>query len=417
MSGAGYRQSFYTESTVPSTVWGPGTLAGRAILALGEATLRGLDRVIDRESRAIQKRLEAIRGSVPHLAPEMYCDLIELARPDLYPQYILEAATDIVFHQLELGYGAALALSVAQLSLSEARLVMLRMLISRDFDVLDEDSPMGARSPRKALDVLTMLVQLRPEMTASCFDVLDQLFLNPHICMRLFRFRDHPILRIRAEEDLNIPPICRTPLSELQLRFSQDRMYRWKSWKLLESAGHPIESRLLQLNAVLLNAVAQESCWTPDFFDAAFDLFDFLSYSQVPELRRAATDQLIACISFSRDSWEPLSVVLDFISRSTIMDPRPSPSLRYDTYTPKTPTSPTAKTDAGAPPELGLQFHPQLREFLRYAHLRPHARDAHLQFWQRSPLAVPVPEIPGKSPRDLSGMALQSKLPPMANRF
>ncbi|KAJ7177048.1 hypothetical protein C8R46DRAFT_1346932 [Mycena filopes] len=67
--------SFYTESTVPGTVWGPGTLAGRAILALGEATLRSLDRIVDREARAIQKRFEAIRASIPHLTSEMYSDL------------------------------------------------------------------------------------------------------------------------------------------------------------------------------------------------------------------------------------------------------------------------------------------------------------------------------------------------------
>jgi hypothetical protein len=51
--------------------------------------------------------------------------------PDLYPQYILDMASDILFHQLPLGYGAAIALSVAQLSLSEARLVIFRMFTAR----------------------------------------------------------------------------------------------------------------------------------------------------------------------------------------------------------------------------------------------------------------------------------------------
>lgn len=148
MSGAADQESLNTASTVPSTVWGPGTLAGRAILALGEATLKGLDRVVDRESRAMQKRLKTIRGVVPHLTTEMYSDLIEFARydrsvhiemrnlfasssPDVYPQYILEAATAIVFHQLAVGFGAAVAVSISMLPGSEARLVMLRMLNSR----------------------------------------------------------------------------------------------------------------------------------------------------------------------------------------------------------------------------------------------------------------------------------------------
>jgi hypothetical protein len=72
--------------------------------------------------------------------------------------------------------------------------------------------------------------------------------------------------------------MCRTPLAELQLRFSEDHMYRWKNWKLLESAGLSPESRLLQISTTLLNAVSDNCYWTPDFFDAAVDLFDFLRY-------------------------------------------------------------------------------------------------------------------------------------------
>jgi hypothetical protein len=85
-------------------------------------------------------------------------------------------------------------------------------------------------------------------------------------------------MRLRAEEDLNIPLICRTPLAELQLRFSEDPMYRWKNWKLLESAGCSSEIRLLHIDTVLLDAVSENWYWTPDFFDAAVDLFDFLRY-------------------------------------------------------------------------------------------------------------------------------------------
>ncbi|KAF7369425.1 hypothetical protein MVEN_00271800 [Mycena venus] len=388
------RVSLYTESTVPSTVWGPGTLAGRAILALGEATLKGLDRILDRESRAIQKRFAVIRASVPHLTPEMYSDLIELSRPYLYPQNILEQASDILFHQLHLGYGAAIALSVAQLSLSEARLLVFRMLTSRQLEIYDDISDIanGPLAPRSALDFLATLVQVRPEMKSACFEVLDELVRNPHVCVR---FRDHPILRIHAEENLNIPLICRTPLAELQLRFSQDHMYRWKNWKLLESAGLSPESRLLQISTVLLSAVSESWYWTPDFFDAAVDLFDFLRYSPVPELRETATDHLVVCISATRDSWEPLSVVLDCLSRFAMGGDRTiiqSLSLRYGPYTPKSPSF-VSKTHTKTPSEQLLEFHPQLREFLRYAHLRPHARDAHLQFCNSHPQVEPTAHV------------------------
>ncbi|KAJ7763063.1 hypothetical protein B0H16DRAFT_1528724 [Mycena metata] len=371
--------SLDAESTVPSTVWGPGTLAGRAILALGEATLKSLDRIIDRESRAIQKRLEATRSSVPHLTPEMYSDLVELSRPDLYPQYILEMALEILIHQLHLGYGAAVALGIAQLSLSEAHLVIFRMFTSRKL-ALYEDDDLGRRS---ALDLLSTLVQVQPEMTSACFDVLDRLVRVPQFCMHRLRFREHPILHIHAEESLNIPLICRTPLAEIQLRFSEDHMYRWKTWKLLEGAGLAPENRLFQIGSVLLDAVSENWYWTPEVFDAAVDLFDFLRYSPVPEFRRTATDHLLACISNTRDSWEPLSIVLSFISRSAESGSRPSAGLRYEAYAPDAPSSPISthsRTTPKTTSEEVLQQHPQLRQFLRYADVRAHARDAH-RFW------------------------------------
>ncbi|KAJ6574479.1 hypothetical protein B0H19DRAFT_1124662 [Mycena capillaripes] len=158
-------------------------------------------------------------------------------------------------------------------------------------------------------------------------------------------------------------------------------MYRWKNWKLLESAGLSPESRLLQISTALLSAVSEDLYWTPDFFDAAVDLFDFFQYSSVPELRQVATDHLIVCISSTRDSWEPLSVVLDLVSRAVIVGERPSISLRYGPYNPKSPSSSSfLKTHTKTASEQMFDYHPQLREFLRYAHLRPHARDAHLQF-------------------------------------
>ncbi|KAF7377181.1 hypothetical protein MSAN_00137600 [Mycena sanguinolenta] len=380
MSLSPRRTSLYAESTAASTVWGPGTLAGRAILALGEATLKGLDRIIDRESRAIRKRLVVIRASVPHrLTPEMYTDLIELSRPDLYPQYILDLASEILFNQLHLGYGAAIALSIAQLSLLDAHLVIFQLLASRyyeplsihrcalglaherSFEIHDDISGDRLLGPRSVLDFLATLVQVQPELKSVCFEVLDGLVQSPHI---LVRFRDHPILRIHAEDKLNIPLICRTSLAEQQLRFSQDCMHRWKNWELLEGVGLSPEDRLLQVSTVLVDAASENRYWTPEFFDAAVDLLDFLKFSPVSELREIAMDHLIVCTS-ARNSWEPLSGVLDFFSRFAVLGNR------------SIPKSPVSKGYTRAPPDEYLN-HPQLRGFLRYVHLRPHARDDHL---------------------------------------
>ncbi|KAJ6522929.1 hypothetical protein DFH09DRAFT_1096890 [Mycena vulgaris] len=341
--------SVYTESSVP-TVWGPGTLAGRAVLALGEATLKGLNRIVDRETRAIQKRLATIRVSVPALTPEMYSELVELARPDLYPENILDAATDILFQQIDLGHTVPVVLTVSQLNFSEASLVTLRLFISRDCGLSDAQFPPGVKSPRKVLDLLAILLQVQPALALACFVVLDHLTRIPSMCLYFLRLRNHPVLCAHAEDRLHIPQLCRTPLSDLQRRFSGDPRHRWNTWRLLERAGHSAEGRVLQLDAVLLHAVLEQSYATPEFFDAAVDLFDVLRYSQVPraDLRRVATNRLLTYISMAPHSWEPLTVVLDF-ARSAGPTPALGESLGF------------------APADAKSKADPQLGAFLRYA--------------------------------------------------
>ncbi|KAJ7788869.1 hypothetical protein B0H13DRAFT_824483 [Mycena leptocephala] len=153
-------------------------------------------------------------------------------------------------------------------------------------------------------------------------------------------------------------------------------MHRWNNWKSLEEAGFSAEIRLLDLNTVLQPLMRNNWYWNPDFFDAAVDLFDFLRYSTVPEHRRIAVDQLISCLSQTRDSWEPLRLVLDFVSqkpgvpgeRSSYLSPSLSTILGYGPY-----ISNLAATAKGeSEPIPGIQFHHQLCDFLRYAHLRSH---------------------------------------------
>jgi hypothetical protein len=72
-----------TDPTISSTytVPGPGALSGKAILALGKATLRGA------ESLVIRRRLQVISSKFPHRNGDdikgierMYEDILELSR-------------------------------------------------------------------------------------------------------------------------------------------------------------------------------------------------------------------------------------------------------------------------------------------------------------------------------------------------
>ncbi|KAF8207488.1 hypothetical protein K438DRAFT_1815028 [Mycena galopus ATCC 62051] len=327
------QSSLYSYSTVPSTVWGPGTVAGRAILALGEATLRGVNRLIDFETRAIERRLLEIRRSAG-LTLEMCADLIELSRPDLYLQYFQEMAMDALYEGIHAGKAPSIALSLAPIPLSEAEVIICKLFSSRRETNLrtrwskSSIPPNDTLAEDPMLNFLALLMQLRPEVTPACCRAIDR-FCNTCVCLSALA---HPILRIHAEESLHIPHICRTSLSELQLTTFSDPAYRWNNWQSLEHAGCSSENRLLQLHVDMLSMLADHLLYsTPVFFDAAVDLFDFIRYSR---LRSAARTQFITYISISRECWTPFKNMLDLLPVldqlvDEFLDPRLSKFLYY----------------------------------------------------------------------------------------
>jgi hypothetical protein len=75
-------------SSNPSTIWGPGTLTGKALEAFGEATLRGV------ENLAIRRKLASFRSVFPHKNDTtienielIYDDVLEISR--LVPSYLI----------------------------------------------------------------------------------------------------------------------------------------------------------------------------------------------------------------------------------------------------------------------------------------------------------------------------------------
>lgn len=77
--------SLYT-TTSSRTQWGPGALTGKAILALGKATLRGAERVvIFRRMATIKAHLpyydnDGVRGTARGFMDGIFDDLLELSR-------------------------------------------------------------------------------------------------------------------------------------------------------------------------------------------------------------------------------------------------------------------------------------------------------------------------------------------------
>ncbi|KAK7051794.1 hypothetical protein R3P38DRAFT_2857404 [Favolaschia claudopus] len=369
-------ESLFTVSSVPSTVWGPGTVAGRAIMALGEATLKGFERVIDLESLAIQRRLRTIRRQIPVLTAEMYHDLMELARPDLYPSSILTASLNLICLQITYGYSTAIVGALSHLPLSEIGIILLQLMVmSVGFDpeahaqsiapnqiISDEKQMLRAVwCPDNILDVLATLVQIRAETAWVCYDVIDDLSLCPFFCILFLKRRDHAILRMRGEESLNIPIICRTPLAKMQ------GSERWKNWLLLEDQpGLSAESRFRELSVLLTNVAAKQSVFNPEFFDAAVDLFEILRYTKSPKLRPVAREFLIRFLSSAKPVvWDALKEALDFtLMRDPLRRPKPLALRTIYGDTVYVAVQHAGETAASSP--TSPDFEPILCEFMRY---------------------------------------------------
>ncbi|KAF9463084.1 hypothetical protein BDZ94DRAFT_652436 [Collybia nuda] len=89
--------SYSTSRTVP----GPVALSGKAILALGKTTLRVAENLV------IRTRLQALSSTFPHRdrdtikgIDQMYKDIMELSRRDLYPNVARVRALHIILVQI-----------------------------------------------------------------------------------------------------------------------------------------------------------------------------------------------------------------------------------------------------------------------------------------------------------------------------
>ncbi|KAG6827719.1 hypothetical protein H0H92_010656 [Tricholoma furcatifolium] len=97
--------AFTTTTSSGSIVPGPGALSGKAIRALGKATLRGAEFVIIRAMLAIIAARFPLADTSVHAAngkevDKMYDDLLELSRRDMYANDIRERALQILLAQI-----------------------------------------------------------------------------------------------------------------------------------------------------------------------------------------------------------------------------------------------------------------------------------------------------------------------------
>ncbi|KAJ7744161.1 hypothetical protein B0H16DRAFT_1889739 [Mycena metata] len=123
--------SLYT-TTTSKTQWGPGSLAGKAILAMGKATLRGAERVV------IFKRMTTIQAHLPcydervdvdtSFMDRIFDDLLELSRLELYPDSVRIWAMELILTQIASSHTAYLIACLSNWLLDDLILLISELM-------------------------------------------------------------------------------------------------------------------------------------------------------------------------------------------------------------------------------------------------------------------------------------------------
>ncbi|KAF9458494.1 hypothetical protein BDZ94DRAFT_1270583 [Collybia nuda] len=121
-----------TSGSSSSTIPGPGAITGKAVKALGKATLRGFDRII------IARHLATITRIFPHTDEEgarirniegIYDDLLEFSRPGMYSVEIRHKALGYILGQIGMNETRCLISALSRWHAAELHILLWKILI------------------------------------------------------------------------------------------------------------------------------------------------------------------------------------------------------------------------------------------------------------------------------------------------
>ncbi|KAK7048600.1 hypothetical protein R3P38DRAFT_3619402 [Favolaschia claudopus] len=258
--------------TDTSTVWGPGTVSGRAILALGEAAIRGIDALI------IRRRLATIRLRAPRLTAPMCKDLLEFCRPNMYSVRISEQAIRLTLRQIcgsrkDAAY--PFVVQLCQWPPGEARLIMLKLVYSIPGFY---PAPAFKFGVERMCDFLMAVVQLKARWRAL---ILEAVMVLNHIYSPL---GIHPICTIANEISSGH---AQSPLSSLQESHSAGM--RSAIWISLQKCGFPLQDRLKGIERTLHR---NQQITVAQFVDAFSDIAILLGPLFGSDIHHAALETL-----------------------------------------------------------------------------------------------------------------------------
>ncbi|KAJ7696298.1 hypothetical protein B0H17DRAFT_1269450 [Mycena rosella] len=216
--------------TDTSTLWGPGTLSGRAILALGEVTIRGIDAIL------IRWKIAAIRQrSSGTLSSSMYKDLVELCRPALYSVRIAKEAIRLALAQICIGS-----------DISRYRIVAF---------FTSEIEHHSGRGLERFHDFLTAIIQVKDGWKSVVVEA--GLLLNTTFPPLV----NHPLQILSDEMAIGLPG---SPLASLQDAYSADM--RSKTWMFPQAYGLVlVRNRIVKIERILQDTDGSSTAETSEF--------------------------------------------------------------------------------------------------------------------------------------------------------
>ncbi|KAF8194409.1 hypothetical protein K438DRAFT_2017472 [Mycena galopus ATCC 62051] len=281
-------------TTDTSTIWGPGTLSGRALLALGEVTIRGINSLV------IRRRLATIRLRAPTLNKSMCDDLLELSRPGLYSASIGKEAHRLVLSQIcaESQY-SMLVLAVCDWSKDEARLIILALI----------QSSLGFLSAKRGEEIynfLIAIIQAKDEwkdLVMEAAQLLRSTFQDQRVLI------SHPLHIVCTET-----PAQLLPLSTLQKSYSPKM--RAKIWLSLHTDGLPWQKRMLGIEETMGQYQASQlDSSSPVLLDAITDVIIFTRPDFSFDLQSAA----IRCLrKMNNPRWKRVCELFGFTGGPSI---------------------------------------------------------------------------------------------------
>ncbi|KAF5377809.1 hypothetical protein D9757_008107 [Collybiopsis confluens] len=352
-----------TESSA-TTVWGPGTLSGRAIRSLGEASLRGVEKLI------VRWRLAKINSRLPGLGntgtstsksvasgeqlEKIYDDLLELSslRLDFYEAKVRHKALKMIMMQIGSRETHQLLLCVAKWPREEIIIFLLEMMpcvpLLWHSDALESDIKArleliavyrSSQLPSEAHEVLPfidLISKLAQEHESSCRAVIESGFFdaltfvcgrcpveeNPAvvasvqeaIAVTLGCQRGWDVIRVPQRLQLVWPRINpKIPLSPNSLVMaSRTPNARKTLWQ--ESPSNVLTERLCEIAAILSMPDLHSDC-EKDLFDLCFDLLIFCDL-QIEEdsLAELSMSYIVQIIALGGDIRLALEHVLSLLS-------------------------------------------------------------------------------------------------------